>query len=174
MTGCRFVPKRSAVTNPKQSGARESRKERSMKWEVRGMRRGRPGRWVLEAPSLEIAQQKAEVAGVTLAQVDSIGQITSAAVALALSPGGRPSRPKRPVGWIAACAACAAVFGAGGFLLGTYFPATAVPQAERAPVPAAASENHPMDDAVAAAAATPGQPHDGPRNKPGASPRPAR
>jgi hypothetical protein len=135
-----------------------------MKWEVHGMRKGRPGKWSLEAPSSDIAWQKAEAAGVTLGRVEPIGQITSATVALALSPRMRPAKPRRPVGWIAACFACAAAFGAAGYLLGYHFAPTAAPAAARAPAPAASS-NDPTADAVTAAAVE--KANDGPRNQTG-------
>ena len=93
------------------------------------MRRGKPGRWTLEASSQESAEQKAQAAGVTLCRIDPIGQITSAAVAFALCPGTRSAEalPRRTVGWIAACVACAAFSGAGGYLLGSHFARTAPP-----------------------------------------------
>jgi hypothetical protein len=138
-------------------------KRHAMKWEVHGMRRGRPGKWSIEAPSGDIARQKAEAAGVTLGRVEPIGQITSAAVALALSPRLRPARPRR-LGWIAACAACAIAFGAGGYLLGYHFAPTVAPETARALAPAASS-NDPTADAVAASAVE--KANDPPRNKTG-------
>lgn len=134
-----------------------------MKWEVHGMRRGRPGKWTVHAPSGDIARQKAESAGVTLERIEPIGQITSATVALALSPRMRPAKP-RPVGWIAACAACAIAFGVGGYLLGYHFAPTAAPEPARVEAPAASS-NDPTADAVAASAVE--KAHDGPRDATG-------
>lgn len=133
-----------------------------MKWEVRGMRRGRPGRWTIEASSRESALQKVEAAGVTLAQVEPIGQITSAVVASALAPGGSrpPAKPPRPVGWIAACAVCSVVFGAGGYWVGAHSAGTGATQTGRIEVPAE-SGNAPLGKAIAVA----GQGSDGPRNK---------
>lgn len=120
-----------------------------MKWEVEGMRKGRPGKWTLEAPSGDVARQKAEAAGVTLGRIEPIGQITSATVAMALSPRMRPARPRRPLAWIAACATCAIAFGAGGYLLG--YQSARMPQTTRIEAPAASS-NDPTANAVAAAA----------------------
>ena len=129
-----------------------------MRWQVQGMRRGRPGRWTVEASSSESARHKAEAAGVMLGRIDPIGQITAAAVAFALSPG-RPAKPRRPVGWIAASTACAAVFGGGGYLLGDYFARTTSPAMGRE-VPAEA-----RDDRTANAVAATGQAKDGSQNK---------
>jgi hypothetical protein len=99
---------------------------------------------------------------VTLERVEPIGQITSATVALALSPRMRPAKPRRPVGWIAACVVCATVFGAGGYLLGYYLAPTAAPEAARAPAPAAKTTDA-TEDAVAASAVE--KAHEGPRDK---------
>jgi hypothetical protein len=126
------------------------------------MRRGRPGRWTIEASTRESALYKVEAAGVTLAQVEPIGQITSAVVASALAPRGSrtPARPRRPVGWIAACAACAILFGAGGYWLGAHFAPVAAPATARVETSADA-RNAPITPAIAAA----GKPIVGARNK---------
>lgn len=123
----------------------------TMKWQVEGMRRGKPGRWTIEASTRESAQEKAEIAGVTLGRIEPIGQITSATVALALAPGARQGKSRRsPVGWIAACIGCAAVFGAGGYLLGSHFAPPAESATTGANVPAASS-NDPTANANRAA-----------------------
>lgn len=107
-----------------------------MKWQVEGMRRGRPGRWTIDASSRESAEQKVEAAGVTLGRIEPIGQITSATVAMALS-SGRRAKARQPVGWIAACVACAVVFGAGGYFVGSYVAQTPAPATDRVAVPSA-------------------------------------
>lgn len=139
-----------------ESGTRPLRKGNTMKWEVRGMRRGQPGRWMIEAPSEDRARHKAEAAGVTLERVDPVGQITSATMAFALAAGS-PARGRRPrelpAAWIAACAACAAVFGTGGFFLGSRLAPAAAPTVQvQAP---AATTGDPMANAIAAAASIP-------------------
>jgi hypothetical protein len=127
MTGSAAVYGDDDPASEVKSGTRSLRKGNTMKWEVRGMRRGQPGRWMIEAPSEDRARHKAEAAGVTLERVDPIGQITSATMAFALaagSPGRGPRSRQLPAAWIAACAACAAVFGAGGYFLGARSAAT--------------------------------------------------
>lgn len=149
-SGCR---RPVAIKRRRPCGAAEKahidcEKRNAMKWEVHGMRKGRPGKWTVEAPSSDIAREKAEAAGVTLGRVEQIGQITSATVALALSPRMRPGKPRRQAGWIAACIACAIAFGAGGYLLGYQSARIASPRVEATP----ASANEPTADAITAAA----------------------
>jgi hypothetical protein len=43
-----------------------------MKWEVRGLRGGKPGRWKIEAPSQEVAWQQAVAANVAVREVRAI------------------------------------------------------------------------------------------------------
>lgn len=121
------------------------------------MRRGQPGRWMIEAPSEDRARYKAEAAGVTLERVDPVGQITSATMAFALAAGS-PARGRRsrqlPAAWIAACAACAAVFGTGGYFLGSHFAPTATAPVLHVQAPTATTGD-PMANAIAAAASTP-------------------